>query len=164
MAFPWRTIHLFSFHSSLSLSYCGFCFFKFSTRYSIFSIDCLNSSNSPDEVFFKIGNIKTQNVFLFSNATLHSHHHFLFMYNLSASLSWCNAPYIAIVFLISCSHLSIHSLSTVVFMLCILIQPLPMHLLLLFCFSHNVLILGTIDAFTHIPLLLLLSFLSLPLI
>ena len=62
--------------------------------------------------------------------------------------------------LISCSHLSIHSLSTVVFMLCILIQPLPMHLLLLFCFSHNVLILGTIDTFTHIPLLLLLSFLS----
>ena len=74
------------------------------------------------------------------------------MYNLSTSLLGCNAHILSLFSLISCPHLSIHSLSTAVFLLHIWIQPLPKHLLLLFCFSHLVLILAPVEAFTYISL------------
>ena len=78
-------------------------FFKFCTRYSIFSTDCLSYSNSPDEVFFKISNIKTQTIILFltqcSTPIRPLLPSFLVMSNLSTSLFECNAPYIVIVFL-----------------------------------------------------------------
>ena len=70
------------------------------------------------------------------------------MYNLSTSFFGCNAS--SLFSLFSCPGLSIHSLSTVVFLLRIWMQPLPRHLLLLFCFSHLVFILGPIEAFAFI--------------
>ena len=102
LTFPWRTAHAFSFHQ-IRFKFLSFLFFKFSARYSIFCIDYLSFSNSPDEVFFRIENIKTQTIFLFSIATFYTHQtllpSFLFMYNLSTSLFGCNALYIVIAFL-----------------------------------------------------------------
>ena len=50
-----------------------FLLFKFFTHYCIFSIDCLSCTNSPDEVFFGIANIKAQIIFIFFSATFHTH-------------------------------------------------------------------------------------------
>ena len=86
-----------------------FLLLKFSTHCSIFSIDCLRCSNSPDEVFFRIDNKKTQTIFLFFNATFHT-------YQTSASLfplyvqSVHIAAYIVLVFLVFLSP-SFNSLS-----------------------------------------------------
>ena len=115
-----------------------FMFFKFSTRYSIFSID-LSCSNSFDEVWLLTLKPKLfyslRQRFPLIRSLIPS---FLFKYNLSTSLLGCNGPTLSRFSLISCPHLSIHSLSTVVFLLRIWIEPLPMLLLLLFCFSHLV--------------------------
>ena len=78
-------------------------FFKFSTHYSIFSFDCLIYSYSPDEVFFTIGNIKTQIIFLFLNTAFHTHQTYaslfaLYVQSVHIALR-CKAPYIVIVFL-----------------------------------------------------------------
>ena len=103
-----------SFFTPVLFKFSCFLFFKFPTIYSIFSIDCLSCSNSPHEIFFRIDNIKTQNIFLFSNTTFHTHQTStsLFMYNLSTSLCGRIAPYIVIVFLdilsISFNSLSFH--------------------------------------------------------
>ena len=58
-------------------------------------------------------------------------------------------------FLILCPHLLIHSLSTVVFLLRIWMQPMRIHLLLSFCFPNLASILRPIKAFAYIPLFLL---------
>ena len=78
-------------------------FFKFSTHYSIFSIDCLIYSYTPDEVFFSIGNIKVQIIFLFLNATFHTHQTYaslfaFYVQSVHIALR-CKALYIVIVFL-----------------------------------------------------------------
>ena len=62
----------FLFMSVLFKLLC-FLFFKFFTRYSISSIDCLSCSNSFNEVYFRFGNIKDRTILLFSNATFHTH-------------------------------------------------------------------------------------------
>ena len=61
------------FSCQFCLSSGAFCFFKFSTRCNIFSVDYLNRSNSLNEVFFRIANMKTQIIFLFSNSTFRTH-------------------------------------------------------------------------------------------
>ena len=77
---------------------------------------------------------------------------FFFMCNLSTSLCGCNAPYNCISFLDLLSTSLNHSRCTAVFLLRIWIQPLLMHLLLLFCFSHLVLNLEPTEAFAYIHL------------
>ena len=153
----------FFFHASFVKFLC-FLFFNFSTYYNIFSIDYLSCSNSLDEVFFRFGNIKTQTIFLSltqCSTLVRPLPPFLFKHNLSTSLFMCNAPYIVII---SLDFLSTYFNSP--YFHCsipgpYLNTPLPMHLLLLICFSHLVLILGAIKAFAYIPLLFFLSFYSL---
>ena len=163
----WITIDELSMHLLLTpvlFKFLYFLFFKFFTRYSIFSIDCLSCSNSLYEVFFRIGNIKIQTIVLFSNTTFHTYQTsippppFLFINNPFTSHFGRNAPYIVIVFLDFLSTF-VNSL----FFHCripapYLIQPFPMHLLLLSCFSDLVLILGPIEGFSFIPLLFFISF------
>ena len=89
------------------LSSCAFYFLNS----PLVSINCLGCSNSQDEDFFRIGNIKTQIIFLFSAATINTHQTSAslvpVMYNhLSTSLLWCNAPYIVIIFLDFLSRIS----------------------------------------------------------
>ena len=161
--FPDKLFMNFLFMPVLLKLLC-FLFFKFPTRYSIFSIDCLSCCNSSDEVFFWIGNTKTKTIFLFSNATFHTHQTSaslfpLYVQSVHIAIWVLTLHRLSFFFLISCLHLLIHSLSTVVFLLSIWIQPLRMHLLVSFCFPHLVLILRPIKAFSYIPLLFLLSFL-----
>ena len=124
LAFSWWTVHTFSFHEGVVYVLVLSVFF--------------NSS------LVRTGNIISQVIFLFSNPIFHTLSDLclplsFFIYNLSTSLFGCNAP-------------QIHSLSTVVFLLHIWKQSLPLHLLLLFYSSHLVLIVRTIEVFVYIPL------------
>ena len=94
---------------------------------------------------------KNPNMFLFSNATFHTHQNlYLSFSSLCAICPHCSSGVLlhalSLFSLIWWPYLSVHSLSTVVFLLLIWIPPRPMHLLLLFCCSHLVLILRPIYA------------------
>ena len=114
-SFLWHFPDELSIHFLFTLvlfKFLYFLLFKFFTRYSIFSIDCLSVSNSLEEIFFRIGNIKTQTVFLFSAATFHTH----LCIPLSSLCTTCphrssgvTLHTLPLFSLISCPHLSLGS-------------------------------------------------------
>ena len=81
-----------------SLQFCPFCFLN-SPLVTASSVLIFSAVATPlMRFFFRIGNIKAQTIFLFSNARTHTYQasvsSFLFMYSLFTSPLWCNALYI----------------------------------------------------------------------
>ena len=159
LTFSGQIVHAF-FFTPLLFKFFFILFFKFSTRYSNFSIDCLSCSNSPDEVFFRIGNIKPRLCYsslMQRFALIRPLPPFLLiMYNLSTSLFGCNFPYIVIVFLdflpTYFNSLSFYSSIPAPYLNTTTAHAFIAVNLFFLCSFY-----GLIEAFTYIPLLFFLS-------